>query len=124
MSDWVVCWSGTLHRQDEQAYSLLGEGWIVRSNALLDAAPAKYKAEPSPRPRRVTVCGCGKEIRGSGHKQCWECRRVKLAEAPVPFAACACGRTIRSRGHTKCAKCREKAHRIYRGRYKVKVEAA
>lgn len=40
MSEFLVVWSGTLHRQDEANYSLLGDGWRVKSN-LTDHAPGK-----------------------------------------------------------------------------------
>lgn len=49
--DYDVCWSGTLYRQDEQRYSLLGDGWKIRGNITDHAPSAKRYDKSLPHPQ-------------------------------------------------------------------------
>ena len=41
-TDYDVCWSGALHRQDPDSHSLLGDGWGQREQPFM----AQRKADP------------------------------------------------------------------------------
>lgn len=41
MSEYTVLWNGAMHRKNETKYSLLGDGYSYRRNALQEGAPER-----------------------------------------------------------------------------------
>lgn len=79
--DYDVVWNGTLYRQDEQRYSLLGLGWQVRQTMLQATAPARG-AYPSKREvdkaNLVLADDIWRGYRPAGSPHCLTCGRPTL----------------------------------------------